>query len=185
MLRKPRRTARPSRGLRGSGCSPGAVVGLDGGNDRQHRDGEQAYVEVAQQARTVRARARRRKRGARSALGRWAMNSWRTGPVAGHGLRLRKLRLRGVSRATRPNTVLARPGSTAGVAVRERLLPSRPQLLRGSARPALRRSDAAAVVCLRVGEPTGARECPGQNNAGRCEFAGGRSRRCVHAEARV
>jgi hypothetical protein len=42
------------------------------------------------------------------------------GPVAGHGLRLRKLRLRGVSRATRPGTVLARPGSAARVAVRGR-----------------------------------------------------------------
>jgi hypothetical protein len=35
--------------------------GLDGGNDRQHRGGEQAYVEVAQQARTVGTRAFRRK----------------------------------------------------------------------------------------------------------------------------
>jgi hypothetical protein len=35
-----------------------------------------------------------------------------------------------VSAATRPSTVLARPGATARVAVRERLLPPRPQLLR-------------------------------------------------------
>ena len=80
---------------------------------------------------------------------------WRAGPVAGHGLRLRRLRLRGVSRATRPNTVFAQPGSTARVAVRERLLPSRPQLLRRArCASALRRSVAPTVVCLRVGEPT-------------------------------
>jgi hypothetical protein len=35
-----------------------------------------------------------------------------------------------VSAATRPSTVFARPGTTARVAIRERLLPSRPQLLR-------------------------------------------------------
>ena len=80
---------------------------------------------------------------------------WRAGPVAGHGLRLRKLRLRGVSRATRPNTVFARPGSTAGVAVRERDgLRDRSSCAR-SVCPALRPSDAAAVVCLRIGEPPG------------------------------
>ena len=53
-------------------------------------------------------------------FGRPALGRWRAGPVAGHGLRLRRLRLRGVSRATRPNTVFARPGSTVHVAVRER-----------------------------------------------------------------
>ena len=80
---------------------------------------------------------------------------WRAGPVAGHGLRLRKLRLRGVSRATRPNTVFARPGSTAGVAVRERdCLRDRSSCARPVC-PALRPSDAAAVVCLRIGEPPG------------------------------
>jgi hypothetical protein len=44
---------------------------------------------------------------------RRARSRWRAGPVAGHGLRLRRLRLRGVSRATRSRIVLARPGAIA------------------------------------------------------------------------
>ena len=44
---------------------------------------------------------------------RQALGLWRAGPVAGHGLRLRRLRLRGVSRATRPRIVFARPGAIA------------------------------------------------------------------------
>src|SRR3954447_16867373 len=40
-----------------------------------------------------------------------ARGLWRAGPVAGHGLRLRRLRLRGVSRATRSRIVFARPGA--------------------------------------------------------------------------
>ena len=42
-----------------------------------------------------------------------ALGLWRAGPVAGHGLRLRRLRLRGVSRATRSRIVFARPGAIA------------------------------------------------------------------------
>ena len=46
-----------------------------------------------------------------------------------------------VSAATRPSSVLARPGASVRVAVRERLLPSRPQLLRRErCASALRRS---------------------------------------------
>ena len=71
------------------------------------------------------------------AQGRRAVGRRRAGPVAGHGLRLRKLRLRGVSRATRPGAVFARPGALARVAVRRRLLPSRPQLLRRLGAPPL------------------------------------------------
>jgi hypothetical protein len=41
------------------------------------------------------------------------VGQWRAGPVAGHGLRLRRLRLRGVSRATRSRIVFARPGAIA------------------------------------------------------------------------
>jgi hypothetical protein len=41
---------------------------------------------------------------------RRALGLWRAGPVAGHGLRLRRLRLRGVSRATRPNCRLCPAG---------------------------------------------------------------------------
>ena len=60
-----------------------------------------------------------------------------------------------MSRATRPNIVFARPGSTAGVAVRERdCLRDRSSCARPVC-PALRPSDAAAVVCLRIGEPPG------------------------------
>ena len=70
-------------------------------------------------------------------LARRAVGWRRAGPVAGHGLRLRKLRLSAVSRATRPSTVLARPGSTARAAVRERRLTSRPQLLRRVLAPRL------------------------------------------------
>src|SRR4051812_50199534 len=68
--------------------------------------------------------------GLRRADASRAMGRWRAGPVAGHGLRLRRLRLRGVSRATRPGTVFAALGAGVRVAVRWRLLPSRPQLLR-------------------------------------------------------
>jgi hypothetical protein len=87
---------------------------------------------------------------------------WRAGPVAGHGLRLRRLRLRGVSRATRPGIVFAWPGSLASVAVRGRYCLRGRSSCAGSTRAALRRSDAATVVCLRVGEPTGAPASPRQ-----------------------
>ena len=83
-----------------------------------------------------------------------AVGRWRAGPVAGHGLRLRKLRLRGVSRATRPNDVLARPGSTVRVAIRRRLLLRG----RGSCAESVRHCSPprhrATVVWLRLGEPT-------------------------------
>ena len=95
-----------------------------------------------------------------TALRRWcfqrAAGLWRAGPVAGHGLRLRKLRLRGVSRATRPNTVFASPGSAVRAAVRGRYSFAAAAPAPGTCARALRRSVAAAVVCLRVGEPTGA-----------------------------
>jgi hypothetical protein len=59
-----------------------------------------------------------------------------------------------VSRATRPNTVLARPGTTTRDAIRQRLLlrdrSSCAELVRTGAPPEYR----ATVVCLRVGEPT-------------------------------
>jgi hypothetical protein len=85
---------------------------------------------------------------------------WRAGPVAGHGLRLRKLRLRGVSRATRPNIVFARPGSFVRVAVRGRdCLRGRSSCV-GRRRAALCRGVVATVVCLRLAEPTGARRSP-------------------------
>jgi hypothetical protein len=42
-----------------------------------------------------------------------------------------------VSAATRPSTVLAQPGTTARVTIRQRLLPSRPQLLRRDGAPPL------------------------------------------------
>jgi hypothetical protein len=66
-----------------------------------------------------------------------AIGLWRAGPVAGHGLRLRRRRLRGVSRATCSRIVFARQGASAGVAVRGRLRPSRPQLLRRFGAPVL------------------------------------------------
>ena len=81
---------------------------------------------------------------------------WRAGPVAGHGLRLRKLRLtpcpappaRGSSL---PGRALSLPSRSAGVtAFRGRSSRA------GLVRPLLRRSVVAAVVCLRLGEPTGA-----------------------------
>jgi hypothetical protein len=59
-----------------------------------------------------------------------------------------------VSAATRPSTVLARPGALAGVAVRQRLLlrgrSSCAEMMRDRSPPAYR----ATVICLRVGEPT-------------------------------
>ena len=74
---------------------------------------------------------------------RRAFGWWRAGPVAGHGLRLRKLRLTRVSAATRPNAVLAWPGSTVRVAVRSRLLLCVLSSCAGLLRAALRPSDAA------------------------------------------
>ena len=90
------------------------------------------------------------------------MGHWRAGPVAGHGLRLRRLRLRSVSRATRPNTVLARPGWFVHVAVRGRYCPRGRSACAGLARVALRRSVVGTVVCLRLGEPTGAHRLLGR-----------------------
>jgi hypothetical protein len=59
-----------------------------------------------------------------------------------------------VSAATRPSTVLARPGTTARVAIRQRLLlrdrSSCAETVRDRSPPEYR----ATVVCLRVGEPT-------------------------------
>jgi hypothetical protein len=75
-----------------------------------------------------------------------------------------------VSAATRPSTVLAQPGTTARVAVRQRLRlrgrSSCAEIMRDRSPPEYR----ATVVCLRVGEPTGAPASPRQQNAaGRCE----------------
>jgi hypothetical protein len=92
---------------------------------------------------------RRCRRGRLGAIG-----VGRAGPVAGHGLRLRRLRLRGVSRATRPGTVFARPGSTVRVAVRERLLLRGRSSCAGVVRRRSPLAHRATVVCLRVGEPT-------------------------------
>ena len=83
-----------------------------------------------------------------------AVGRWRAGPVAGHGLRLRKLRLRGVSRATRPNDVLARPGSTVRVAIRRRLLLRGRSSCAESVRHCSPPGHRATVVWLRFGEPT-------------------------------
>ena len=59
-----------------------------------------------------------------------------------------------VSAATRPSSVLARPGTSGRVAVRRRLLPSGrsscAELVHQCSPPPYR----ATVVCLRVGEPT-------------------------------
>jgi hypothetical protein len=125
-------------------------------------------------------------------LGRRALGRWRAGPVAGHGLRLRKLRLRGVSRATRPSIVFARPGSIARVAVRECDCLRDRSSCAGPVRPALRPSDAAAVVCLRIGEPPGSLAVSSQDDTPpldatardhRC--ASGPPGCCLHADARV
>jgi hypothetical protein len=111
---------------------------------------------VAQQARTV--RTRERPAQALCRCGRALMLAgpwlWRAGPVAGHGLRLRRLRLRGVSRATRSSIVFARP--VPSLCSRSRAsTPSRPQLLwcavaavRSAAYRGARRASA-------VGEPNG------------------------------
>ena len=80
---------------------------------------------------------------------------WRAGPVGGHGLRLRKLRLRGVSRATRSSIVLARPGAIAVLAsVSVYSFAAAAPVVR-PVRPCSPPAYRAAVVCLRVGEPTG------------------------------
>ena len=76
-----------------------------------------------------------------------ALGLWRAGPVAGHGLRLRRLRLRGVSRATRSRIVFARPGSIA-VLRSVSATPSRPQLLWRAGTPVL-----SARVSRRRGLP--------------------------------
>jgi hypothetical protein len=54
----------------------------------------------------------------------------------------------------RPRLVFARPGANAGAAVRERDCLRGRSSCAGSVRIDLRRSDAATVVYLRIGEPT-------------------------------
>jgi hypothetical protein len=80
------------------------------------------------------------------------------GRVAGHGLRLRRLRLRGVSRATRPNRRLCsagrRRGSRSASVYCLRGRSSCAGFVRERSPPVYR----ATVVCLRVGEPT-VRQC--------------------------
>ena len=115
---------------------------------------------MAQQARTVRTRERRARLCAgRRADARQALGLWRAGPVAGHGLRLRKLRLRPCPAP--PARGASLPGRVPSrAAVRGRLLLRGRSSCGAPVRPRPPPAYRAAVVCLRAGEPTGAPASP-------------------------